>query len=92
MEKAAVPVTLTVTGTAELVVPSGCEGKEILIGEKLATLPSTVPVNAIACGLSLALSVIVRVAVSVPEATVGAKVTAMLQFAPTLTILPQVLD
>ena len=40
-----------------------------------------VPVKLTVCGLPLALSVIVRVPVRVPEA-VGVKVTLMLQFAP----------
>ena len=73
-------------------VPTGCEGKVSRMGEKLATLPATVPVNATSCGLLLALSLIASAAVSLPDVTVGANVTVMVQVAAGLTTLPQVFD
>jgi hypothetical protein len=48
-----------------------------------------VPVKPTACGLSLALSVILTEAARVPIAE-GVKVTLMLQFAPAATEVPQV--
>jgi len=46
------------------------------------------PVKVAVCGLLLALSVTVRVAVRVPEAT-GEKVTLMLQLVPAASEVPQ---
>ena len=67
---------------AELIV------KEFDEGDSEAVLP--VPVNDTVCGEPLALSVIVRVPVRVPP-EVGVKVTAIAQFAPAATLVPQVL-
>ena len=49
-----------------------------------------VPLRATLCGLSEALSEMLRVPVLVPPAT-GLKVTEMVQLAPALTVVPQVL-
>jgi len=49
-----------------------------------------VPLSATLCGLSRALSEMVRVPVLVPPAT-GLKVAEIVQLAPTLTLVPQVL-
>ena len=48
------------------------------------------PLRETACGLPLALSVILTVAVRWPV-VVGVKVTLIVQFAPALTLVPQVL-
>jgi hypothetical protein len=49
-----------------------------------------VPLSATLCGLSEALSEMLRVPVLVPPAA-GLKVTEMVQLAPALTVVPQVL-
>ena len=65
------------------------------VGERLATGPvvpdeTPLPPNAAVCGLPLALSVTATLAVRVPVA-VGLNVTLIVQLAPALTELPQVL-
>jgi hypothetical protein len=91
--RVALPLFVRVTVCAALVVPTVWLAKVRLVGEKVATGPELVvpvPVRLTVCGLPLALSVIVMVAVLVPDA-VGAKVTLIVQLAPADTLEPQVL-
>jgi hypothetical protein len=92
MASAALPVLLRVTGCDPLVVPKFWLPNVRLPGETPATeaVATPVPVKLTVCELPLALSVIVKVPVRVPAA-VGVKVTLIVQLAPALTLLPQVL-
>ena len=64
--------------------------KAKLVGERLTTAAVPVPERLTACGLPLALSVMLSEAVRLPLAA-GVKVTLMVQLAPAATELPQVL-
>ena len=57
-------------------------------GEAATEKSMLIPDSPAVCGLPAALSVIVSVALRVPEA-VGAKLTGMVQLAPALTLAPQ---
>lgn len=79
---------VTVTVFAVLDVPTDSFPKERLAGETFAcTTP--VPVSDTVCGLLLALSVTVRVPVSVPS-TAGVNATLIVHFAPAAKDVPQV--
>lgn len=90
MLKAAVPLLVSVTGCAALVVPSACVPNVRLVADKLTAGAVPVPVRLIDCGLLAALSVIVTMPVLVPVAA-GSKVTLIVQLAPPATELPHVL-
>jgi hypothetical protein len=77
---------------AELVESTFCEPKVRLVGVNVASGPPLVPVpvSETDCGLPEALSATEIAAVRVP-ATVGVKVTLMVQFDPLATDVPQVL-
>lgn len=84
------PVLVRVTFWGKPVVPTNWSGKVRLVGERLTVGPSTpVPLRAITCGLSPALSVIVIVPEIAPLA-VGMNVAAIMQLAPGATEAPQV--
>ena len=85
---AAWPTFESVMTCAGLVVPTVWLPKFTLPGDKLTMVP--VPVKLTVCGLPVALSVIVRVALTVPLAT-GVKETEIVQLAPAATLDPQVL-
>ena len=89
-----VPVLESVTVCALVVVPILVLAKVRLVGDTPATgTPSPVPLSAAVCVVPvtlLELSVTVRVALRLPGA-VGLNVTEIVQFAPTATLLPQVL-
>lgn len=90
MVRVAFPVLLSVAVWAVLVVPTLVELKLRLAGETLAEGALPVPVTLTACGLVVALSVIVREAVRVPQ-DVGANVTLIVQVPPATMLLLQVL-
>ncbi len=90
MLNVALPVLVSVTDCAALVVPTAWLGNKRLAGERLTAGAVPVPLRLTVCGLLLALSVMVRTPVRVPVA-VGVKVTRIEQFAPGATELPQVL-
>jgi len=72
---------------AGLVIPTFCAGYVALLGANVAWgVP--VPESTTVCGLSGALSVIVRVPLRNPT-WVGVKVTSITQLFPTATVLPQ---
>jgi hypothetical protein len=71
-------------------VPTCCAGKVKEVGERLTRGPVPVPVRLTVWVAGLALSVIVKVAVSEPT-TVGVKVTLRVQLAPSATLAPQAL-
>ena len=81
MLSAAVPVLVRVTPWGTLVVPTSCGEKVRLVGTRLATGATPVPVRLTASGLSPALSVIVTAAFHAPMA-LGVKVTVIAQLAP----------
>ena len=83
---------VSVTGCAELEVPTNCVAKVRLVGEGVAFGPeaSPVPLKPIVCGLPAALSVMVTEAVRGPV-WAGLKVTVMVQLAPIARPVPQVL-
>ena len=88
---AAVPVLVSVTVWAALVVPTVWLANVRLVDDKLTTgIATAVPVSETACGLEAALSVSVIAPVSVPAA-VGLKVTEIVQLAFTARLVPQVL-
>src|SRR5216684_1992106 len=86
----AVPLFVSVTACAALVVPMLWPTKVRLVGDTLAVVPVPlpVPVRLTVCGLPVALSVIVRVPLLVPEA-VGVNVTLIVQLDPADTADPQ---
>ena len=88
----ALPVLLRVRVCAALVVPTDRLPKLRLVAERLATGAAAVPVpeRLTACGLPLALSVMLTEALRVPEAE-GVKVTLIVQLAPVVSELPHVL-
>jgi hypothetical protein len=88
--KLVLPVLDSVTGCAALVVPTCCPAKLSEVGLSVAFAEVAVPVRLAVCGLLLALSVTVRVAVRVPLA-VGLKVTLIAQLAPAARLEPQLL-
>jgi hypothetical protein len=86
----AVPVFLSVTALAALLVPTAWLENARLVGARVTADWSPVPVSVIVCGLPDALSVTVTVPVRVPV-VVGVKVTLMVQFAPAAKLAPQAL-
>ncbi len=88
---AAVPVLVTVTDCAPLVVPTVWLANGKLDGDRLTTgtaVATAVPVSETAWGLEAALSVSVIAPVGVPEA-VGLKVTETVQLAFAARLAPQ---
>src|ERR1700722_1257730 len=73
-----------------LVVPMGWSGKAMLGGKKDKGEVCAVPERGTNCGLPLALSATESEAFRVPV-LVGLKITAMVQVAPALTCVPQLL-
>ena len=90
MVSGALPVLLRVTGCDPLVVPAFWLPNVRLGGETPATGVAAAPVKPTVCGLSEALSVTVKVAVTVPAAP-AVKVTSMVQLAPAAKLEPQLL-
>jgi hypothetical protein len=88
--RATFPVLLSVTVCALLLVPTACAGKVREAGERLTRGAVPVPVRLTVCVAGLALSVMVKVAVSEP-ARVGVKVTLRVQLAPAVSLEPQLL-
>jgi hypothetical protein len=88
--KVAVPVLLRVKLSGELPVAAGWLGKVKLVGERPARGAVPVPVTLTVCGLFVALSVKVKVAVRLP-AVVGVNVKLTVQLAFTASELPHVL-
>jgi hypothetical protein len=88
--KGAVPVLVSVTVWAALVVVMTWLAKIRLVGEKLVDGAVPVPVNETACGLPLALSVTEIEPVRKPVA-VGVKLTEIVHVPATATEVPQVL-
>lgn len=88
--RVAFPVLDNVTFCAALVVPTGWLVKVTLDEDSPTTGAIPVPDNETLCGLPLALSVMLTLAVRLPVA-VGLKMTLMEQFAPAATLAPQVL-
>jgi hypothetical protein len=92
MLKLALPVLLSFTLCAALVVPTFWLLNVRLVGERLAAPAAVpVPVRLTVCGLPAALSETLTVAVRVPAA-VGVKVTLIVQLLFAATELPQVFD
>ena len=87
----AVPPFVNVTVWGELVAPTGVFANERLVGitDAFAVLLVPVPVNATVCGLFVAESVKVSVAVRVPAA-VGVNVTLTVQLPEPAKVVPQV--
>jgi hypothetical protein len=95
-----VPVTAILTAKADLEeflnvatcglldCPTATDPKLMSAGDSVTTVP--VPLRATDCGLPVALSVIVTAPVRV-FGIVGLKVMVIVQFAPTATLVPQVL-
>jgi len=84
----AVPVFVSVTFIGVSAVPTRILPNDKLVFDRLTTGPTPVPVRLAVCGLFVALSVTLSVAVRVPAA-VGLKVTLIVQFAPAATLAPQ---
>jgi len=92
MLSAALPVLVSVTACAELVVPTDWLPKAMLAGLSETTGPVAVPVpvKGTEWGLPAALSVTVSEAEG-EKALVGAKVTEIEQLAPAFRLAPHVL-
>src|SRR5205823_1050222 len=90
MLKAAVPVLVSVTVCAVLVLPVFWLPKLRLLGLKLTTGETPVPLSATFCGLSAALSVMVTLALREPLAE-GVKVTVIMQVPLAARLLGQLL-
>ncbi len=93
MVSAALPLLVSVTLCAGLVVPTAWLPKLRLVDDRLTAGAELVlvplPDRPTDCGLPLALSVIVTAAVSVPVA-VGVKVTLMVQLAPAARVAVEI--
>ena len=89
MATAAVPVLVTVTDCEKLDEPTSTEPNERLVADRVTGGTTPVPLNAIACGEVLALSVMVMDAVNAPPAA-GAKCPWIVQLVPAATLVPQV--
>jgi hypothetical protein len=87
MLKVVLPMLVSTTVFAELVLPMATVPKFKLLGESFAVVP--IPLNVTFCGLPVELSVMARAALRVPEA-VGVNLTLIVQLAPTAIELPQV--
>ena len=87
---AAVPLLVSVTPCAALLVPTVCDEKVKPVGATVtAGAVAPVPVKGTVCGLPLALSAMDTDAVRVPDA-VGSKVILMTQLADATRLVPQV--
>ena len=86
----AVPVLVITTVCDALSVATSVEGNVRLLADRVTGAFSPVPLSAIVCGEPFALSVMVTAAIAAPLA-VGAKCPWMEQFAPTASIVPQLL-
>ncbi len=89
MLSVAVPLLVSVTACAALVVPTCWLLKVSVLLDNVTAGAIPVPLRLTLCGLFGALSVIDTVPVRVPVA-VGVKVTLMVQLAPATTEAPQV--
>lgn len=94
MVRAALPELVSFTVCAALVVPSVCEAKVRLVGERVTvgavtTGVSPVPLKVTVCGEPVALSTTVIAPALIPVA-VGVKVTETIQLAPAAKLTPQV--
>jgi hypothetical protein len=85
------PVLLSVTVCAALVVPTDWELNVKLVAERLTAEEVPVPERPIVCGLLAALSVIVTAAVSAASSD-GLKTTLIVQLDPAVTDPPQLSD
>jgi len=85
----ALPVLVSVTLEAALVVATLVVAKLMLVAESDAAGASPVPLNATVCGEPVALSLMERAADSEPLET-GVKMTLTLQLLPTVRVDPQV--
>jgi len=90
MLSAALPLLVSVTVCAALVVATPWVPKAMLAGLSNTAGPVPVPVKGTKWGLPAALSVTVSKAEG-EKAPVGAKVTEMVQLAPAFRVAPQVL-
>jgi len=86
--RAALPVLVTVTDWAELVVPTERLPKARLEGETLAVAEVPVPERLMVWGLPVALSAMLRAALRAPTAA-GVKLTLIVQVEPAATLDPQ---
>ena len=84
----AVPLFVRVTARAPLVVPTVWLPKLTLVGLSVTAGAETtpVPLSVTVCGLPVALSVMLTLALRAPDAA-GVKVTLMAQFAPAASVL-----
>ena len=89
MVNAALPVLPRVTVLAALLVPTGWFPNVREVGDRTAAGAMPVPVRGTVCGLPVALSATLMLAVRVPDA-VGVNVTLMEHDAPADTDDPQV--
>ena len=89
IDNVAVPLLVRVTAWAALVVLTIWLPNERLVGDKLTAAAVPIPDRLTACGLPLALSLMLIEAARLPVAA-GVKVTLIVQFAPAATGLPQV--
>jgi len=93
--RAAVPEFVSVTGAGTLDVPTCCEPKLRLVGDRVTLgaggggADAPVPLSGAVCGLPDALSVIVRLALRVPVAD-GENVTEAVHDAPAASVPPHV--
>ena len=87
IDNVALPALVSGTDCPELVLPSGCEPNDTLVGDRLTAgaTATAVPDSETLCGLLAALSVIWTAAVRAPEA-VGANVTEIVQLAFTASV------
>ena len=90
MFSVALPVLVSVTVCAALVLPTGTLPKLRLVGDRDTTGAVPTPVSDTVCGLPAALSVIVRVPLIVPDEA-GENVTETVQLDPAVRLEPQVL-
>ena len=90
MPNAALPGLFKTIICAGLAIPTGRLPNPRLVAERLADTATPVPETLTVCGLPLALSATLRVALLAPLAE-GAKLTDSVQWAATATELPQLL-
>jgi hypothetical protein len=90
IESGPVPLLLSVTVCAALVVPTFWLANVRLVGARLAAGAVPLPLRLAVCGLPAASSVTLSEPLRVPVA-VGVKVTLMLQLALAANVVPQLL-
>jgi len=88
IDKAVVPVLVSVTDCDELDTPTAVAGKLSFVAESVTGGVNPVPLKAMLCGDVLPLSMIVTAAFNAPV-VVGAKCPWIVQFAPTARLVPQ---